>query len=232
MAIRLSICCLLGLALPNFGCQNDNSVNKNTVVVQQQTPEQTESESATQTISLFDGKSLSGWEVTRFGGEGDCRIENGHLVIEAGYPLSGVTSTRTDLPLTNYEISLQAKKTDGIDFFCGLTFPVAESHCTFVVGGWAGAVVGLSCIDQKDAANNSTRKLKKFERDRWYKIKVRVEPERIQAWIDDEQMVDENIKGKVISLRNETLPTRPMGLSNFETTSEFRDIQLKIFPEH
>jgi hypothetical protein len=44
--------------------------------------------------------------------------------------------------------------------------------------------------------------------------------------------VDENIQGKIISLRNETLPSRPLGLCNFETTSEFRNMQLTIFPEH
>ena len=232
MAIRLSMCFLLGLALSNCGCQDDNTVEKNKTVSPHESAEQNKTDQLNQTMSLFDGTSLEGWEITNYGGEGDCRIENGNLVIEAGYPLSGVTSTRAGLPLTNYEISLEAKKTAGIDFFCGLTFPVANSHCTFVVGGWAGAVVGLSCIDQQDAANNSTRKLKKFEKNRWYNIKVRVEPERIQAWIDDEQMVDENIKGKIISLRNETLPSRPLGLCNFETTSEFRNLGLTIFPEH
>ena len=183
------------------------------------------------TIELFDGQSLAGWEVTNFGGEGDCRIEDGSLVVEAGYPLSGVTSTRTDLPTTNYEISLEAKKNAGVDFFCGLTFPVADSHCTFVVGGWAGAVVGLSCIDDQDAAHNATRKLMKFEKDRWYRIKVRIEPSRIRAWIDDEPMVDQDIEGKTMSVRNETRPSRPLGLCNFETTSEFRNIRLTKLPK-
>ncbi len=182
------------------------------------------------TIELFDGQSLAGWEVTNFGGEGDCRLENGSLIVEAGYPLSGVTSTRADLPKSNYEISLEAKKNSGVDFFCGLTFPVADSHCTFVVGGWAGAVVGLSCIDDQDAAHNATRKLMKFEKGQWYKIRVRVEPNRIRAWIDEQSMVDQDIEGKKISVRNETRPSRPLGLCNFETTSEFRNIRLTTLP--
>ena len=231
MSFHSRVCLILGLALVVVGCEDTKSVPEVA------TPQNTKNDAAVapaeqlRTVPLFDGKTLEGWEVTNFGSEGDCRVETGILFVDAGYPLSGVTSTRADLPLTNYEISLEAKKTAGVDFFCGLTFPVADSHCTFVVGGWAGVVVGLSCIDQQDAAHNSTKKLKKFEKDRWYDIKVRVEPKRIQAWIDGEQMVDENIEGKEISLRNETLPSRPLGLCNFETTSEFRNIKLTILAE-
>jgi hypothetical protein len=47
----------------------------------------------------------------------------------------------------NYEIKLEAKKVTGNDFFCGMTFPVGDSFCSFIVGGWGGPVVGLSSID-------------------------------------------------------------------------------------
>ena len=86
--------------------------------------------------SLFDGKSLDDWETIEFGGQGDCEIKEGRIELQAGDPFTGISSTRDDLPKTNYEISLEARKTDGIDFFCGLTFPVADSHCTLIVGGW------------------------------------------------------------------------------------------------
>jgi len=179
------------------------------------------------TIALFDGKTLDGWEVTAFGSEGECGAEDGSLIIGAGYPLSGVNSTRADLPTTNYEISLDVRRTLGSDFFCGLTFPVADSHCTLIVGGWAGPVVGLSCIDDQDASNNETLRLMKFETNRWYKVKVRVEPKRIQTWIDGELIVDQDIEGRKISLRSETLPTRPLGICNYETSSECKNIQLR-----
>ncbi len=178
-------------------------------------------------ISLFDGKTMNGWEVSNFGGEGECTVVDGALVVGAGYPISGVNSTRTDLPKTNYEISLDAKKTEGIDFFCGLTFPVNDNHCTLIVGGWAGVVVGLSCIDDQDASDNDTRTLMKFEQDQWYHIRVKVEPKRIQCWIDDQRVVDQDLEGHKVSLRNETLPSRPLGICNFETTSHFKNIELK-----
>ena len=179
------------------------------------------------TISLFDGQSLAGWEVTNFGGEGECHAADGVLTIEMGYPLSGVTSDLTDLPKGNYEISLDAKRVDGIDFFCGLTFPVNESHCTLIVGGWAGTVVGLSCIDGQDAARNETRTVRKFELDRWYAIKVQFVDDRIRCWIDDEKLIDISIAGREISVRAETLITRPLGICTFETTAAFRNIELR-----
>lgn len=184
-------------------------------------------EKAPETVPLFDGETLDGWEIANFGGEGEIVAKEGVLTINAGYPISGITSTRTDLPKTNYEILLEARKTQGTDFFCGLTFPVADSHCSLIVGGWGGPVLGLSCIDDADASRNETRKLMKFNTDQWYAIKVRVEPKRIQAWIDDELLVDQNIEGRKISVRNEVLPSIPLGISNFETTSEIRNVELR-----
>ncbi len=207
--------------------EKKNASAKNEAVESDASPDQAPSGEGQ--IVLFDGETLDGWEVTNFGGEGECSVEEGCLKIAAGYPISGVNSTREDLPKTNYEISLEVKQTRGIDFFCGLTFPVAESHCTFIVGGWAGSVVGLSCIDDLDASSNDSRKLMKFEDDRWYKVRVRVQPERIQCWIDAEEVVDQNIAGKKISLRNETLASRPLGLCNFETTSHFKNIKIREF---
>ena len=183
--------------------------------------------------SLFDGKSLDGWETIEFGGQGDCEIKDNRIELQAGDPFTGISSTRDDLPKTNYEISLEARKTDGIDFFCGLTFPVADSHCTLIVGGWGGSTVGLSCIDDQDASRNDTCSYLKFEKEQWYKIKVRVQPETIQVWIDDEKVVDKNIKGKKISLRGDTTLCKPLGLCSFMTVAEYKNIQLQKFaPVH
>jgi hypothetical protein len=179
-------------------------------------------------MELFDGKTLDGWQATPFGGEGECRAQDGVLVLEPGSPLTGVTSTRTDLPSTNYEIELEARKIKGIDFFCGLTFPVADSHCSLIIGGWAGSVVGLSMLDDQDANNNETRRLKRFEKQRWYKIRLRVTSNRIVAWIDDEQIVDQDIVGRRLGVRNETLLSRPLGICSFETQAEIRQAKITL----
>lgn len=182
-------------------------------------------------VTLFDGKSLDGWETIEFGGEGESTTNDGLLAFEAGDPFTGISSTRDSLPKTNYEVSLEARKMDGVDFFCGLTFPVADSHCTLIVGGWGGATVGLSCIDEKDASSNETCKFMKFEKEKWYKIRVRVEPATISVWIDGEQIVNQNIAGRKISLRGDTDLCKPMGICSFMTVAEYKNIQLRQFKQ-
>ena len=178
--------------------------------------------------SLFDGITLTGWEPTEFGGEGFVEIVDGTIELGRGDPMTAINVTDdVTLPTNNYEISLLAMKTSGSDFFCGLTFPVAESWCTLVIGGWSGTVVGLSSIDGRDASQNETRSVRKFEKDRWYAIRVAVTDDSIRAWIDDEQVVDQPIAGKTFSLRNEMIPCRPLGLATYITSASYKDIVIR-----
>lgn len=179
--------------------------------------------------TLFNGDSLADWDEINFGGEGDITLKDGLLEFQAGDPFTGISSTRQQLPKTNYEISLEARKMDGIDFFCGLTFPVDDSHCTLIVGGWGGATVGLSCIDGKDASSNETCTYMKFEKEQWYKIRIRVQPGRISVWIDDQEVVDQDIEGHKISLRGDTELCKPLGLCSFMTVAEFRNARIRQF---
>src|SRR5262245_26084250 len=66
--------------------------------------------------SLFDGKSLDGWKITDFGGQGDVEALDGRLVIETGSPTSGVTYAKKDFPKVDYEIRLEAMRVKGDDF--------------------------------------------------------------------------------------------------------------------
>jgi hypothetical protein len=47
-----------------------------------------------------------------------------------------------------------------------------------------GGSRGLSSLDGQDAANNETTQYINFEKGRWYRIRLRVMPTKIQAWID------------------------------------------------
>jgi 3-keto-disaccharide hydrolase len=176
--------------------------------------------------SLFDGKSLRGWKKTAFGGEGQPEVKDGRIEIPAGAPMSGITWTE-DFPKIDYEISLDAMRVGGSDFFCGLTFPVADSPCSFIVGGWGGGVVGLSSIDGSDASENETTKYQEFESNRWYAVRVRVSKEKIEAWIDKKQMVDLETKDRRISIRPEVELSRPLGISCYATTAALRDIKVR-----
>src|SRR5438128_3211659 len=177
--------------------------------------------------SLFDGKTLKGWKVTEFAGRGEVNVENGQLALGAGVMLTGVSWTN-NLPNIDYEVSLAAMKVDGSDFFCGLTFPVKEAFCTFIVGGWGGGVVGLSSIDGLDASENETTKYMKFDAGRWYRIRVRVTKEQIEAWIDNEKIADQAISGRRISLRPGDIElSKPFGLATWQTTGALRDIKIR-----
>ena len=68
--------------------------------------------------------------------------------------------------------------------------------------------------------------MKKFEDDRWYRIRLRVAEENISAWIDDEKVVDLDTAGKKISLRGEMIPCRPLGIATFITTAAIRKVEL------
>jgi hypothetical protein len=175
---------------------------------------------------LFDGTSLSGWKSTNFGGEGEVLVQDGSIVLDFGSSITGITYTR-DFPKTNYEIRLEAMRADGRDFFCGMTFPVADSHCSLIVGGWGGAVVGLSSIDGKDASENETTKFLKFENGKWYRFRVQVSPQKIKAWIDDEVVIDQSIEGRKISTRSEVNLSKPLGFASFETKALLRKLEYR-----
>ena len=177
--------------------------------------------------SLFDGKTLEGWKITDFAGHGEVNVENGRLMLHSGVMLTGVSWTNT-LPKIDYEVSLEAMKVDGSDFFCGLTFPVQDSFCTLIVGGWGGGVVGLSSIDGLDASENETTKYMKFDAGLWHRLRLRVLREQIEAWIDDEKIVDQSIAGRRISLRAGDIDlSKPFGVATWQTTGALRDIRIR-----
>ena len=180
---------------------------------------------------LFNGKDLSGWKKTEFGGEGEVEVKDGKIIATQGASLSGVHYTNSLPARTNYEITLEAMKIEGDDFFCALTFPFNESHCSLVLGGWGGGVVGLSSIDGMDASENDTTKYLKFDKNKWYKVKVEVRPERIKAWIDNDEMVNVNTADSKIDVRPGGIELqKPLGLSTYQTTAAWRNIRFTPLP--
>jgi len=177
-------------------------------------------------ISLFDGGSLDGWRQTDFPGAGPVRLEDGACLLGRGENLTGVTWER-EPPRGDYELLLEARRVEGGDFFCGVTFPVGNEHCTLIVGGWGGEVVGLSNVDGKDASQNETTRRRSFETGRWYKVRLTVEGRRIRAWIDDAQIVDLDATGRSLSVRREAEPSKPLGVTAWRTAAAIRDIEYR-----
>lgn len=176
---------------------------------------------------LFDGETLTNWQSTRFIGEGAVRVDNGQITLDAGNPLTGITWTGPALPSTDYEIALQAMRVEGSDFFAGVTFPVGDSFCSLILGGWGGTLVGLSSINGRDASENETSQSITFESGRWYDIRIRVTPAKIEAWLDERRIIDQDLKGNTVDTRIEVEPSQPLGVAAFRTKSALRDLRLR-----
>lgn len=194
-------------------------------------------------ISLFDGKTLGGWKRSDFAAGGEAKIDPNFrgkgpaIVVEYGDTLSGITwageeKQKVDIPKTNYEVSLEFLKIEGNDFACGLTFPAGDSHASLILGGWGGATVGISSIDGKDASQNETTRYESFKKDRWYKVRLRVTPEKIESWLDGKKIVDVKIAGRKISLRSaEINKSTPLGMATYRASAAYRDIKLKTLAQ-
>jgi len=178
--------------------------------------------------SLFDGKTLGEWKVVDnfdFRNHGKVEVRDGTIVLEKGKPGTAVRFSGK-LPKSNYEISLEAMRVDGDDFFCGMTFPVGEKWLSLIVGGWGGQVVGLSCIDGEPAAENETCNYKEFNNKQWYKIRVRVTPQKVEAWIDKEKLVDLVTKDRKLTIWFEPESVTPLGIATWRTTGALRNIRV------
>lgn len=184
--------------------------------------------SAPAETSLFDGQTLGHWKITDFGGQGKVYVKDGAIYLEQGNDMTGVT---WDGPLVrmNYEITLEAMRVSGSDFFCGLTFPVNDKCCSLILGGWGGTVCGLSNIDYYDAANNETTRMVSFENGKWYHVRLRVTPNRIQAWLaeEEDQLVDMDITGRKVDTRIEVDLSQPLGIATWQTAGAIRNIKLQ-----
>jgi hypothetical protein len=176
---------------------------------------------------LLDGTSLHGWRETGFTGRGKVAIEGGAIRLGAGAPMTGVTWTG-DFPKSDYEVQFEARRVEGGDFFASLTFPVGDSFCTWVTGGWGGDIVGLSSIDGWDASDNETRSYFQFEQGRWYAFRLQVTAAKITAWIDGKEIVGVDIAGRKIDLRRgEMRLSAPLGFASYNTTGTIRKIEYR-----
>jgi hypothetical protein len=209
---------LLAVFITGYNCRSKEKLTKNADVFHPR-----------DSGYLFDGNSLKGWKITDFGTQGDVYVSGDKIVLGMGDGCTGITWNE-NFPASDYEVTLEAMRVDGNDFFCGLTFPVGKDLCSLIIGGWGGSVVGLSSINGMDASENETMLIRQFEKERWYRIRLKVTEEAIQAWIDDELVVDFNIGDNLISIRPEVELSKPFGIASWRTTAAIRNIHLTPLP--
>jgi hypothetical protein len=158
------------------------------------------------------------------------RFADGVVRLAPGKPLTGIAWTGA-FPRSAYEVEAEVQRTAGSDFFCGMTFPVGPSHCTWIVGGWGGEVVGLSNVDGKSAAENATTSRLAFETGRWYRLRLRVTAGRIACFIDGEPVIDQPRAGHAFGIWPQQKPMRPFGIAAYLTGSAIRSVVLRRLAE-
>jgi hypothetical protein len=175
---------------------------------------------------LFDGAGLKGWRETPFTGRGPVAVMDGAIILGKGR-LTGVTWTG-EFPKSGYEIRFEAARLEGNDFFAGITFPVNDSYCSWINGGWGGAVVGLSSLDGDDASENDTSTVREFVNGRWYSFRLAVTANRIQAWIDGAPVIDAALDGRQVGLRpGEIDRSIPLGFASYSTVAGLRKVEYR-----
>ncbi len=183
---------------------------------------------APRVLILFDGKSLDGWKKTDFFRAGEVKVDDGTILMSVGGSMTGITSTRQDLPRTNYELSYEAMRLTGLDFFAAATFPVGKSYVTLINGGWGGNVTGLSSLNGADASENETGRSFEYKDKTWYKFRVRVTDDVIRCWIDDKEIFAVDHSVVQVGTRIETRENQPLGFATWETSGAIRKVQIRL----
>ena len=178
---------------------------------------------------MFDGKSLQGWKVAPMKGRGEVEVKDASIFLGKGR-MTGIAWTG-EFPKSNYEIRFEAARLEGKDFFASIIFPVKDSFCSWISGGWDGTVVGLSNLDGNDASENDSSTIRDFAQGRWYAFRLVVTERRIQGWIDGALAIDVDIEGRTVGLRfDDTELCTPLGFASYATLGGVRKIEYRRLP--
>jgi len=182
------------------------------------------------TIALFNGKDLSGWKIAPMDGGGTVSVvSNGTVSCGIGDPMTGIAYTNP-VPVMNYELSLEAMRVEGSDFFIALTIPVETNFCTVIIGGWGGGLCGISSVDYADASENQWSEYLTLKNQCWYHLRVRVTPGVLQVFLNDDLYTAriEYEASSRFSLRpgSDIDMTKPLGLATYRTGAFWRNFTL------
>lgn len=176
---------------------------------------------------------LTNLKPIQFGGEGAVTVEDGVLNLDMG-TMTGVRYAGDADALfgearENYEITLDAKRVEGLDIFLGLTFPVGkDGHVSLVLGGWGGAVNGISNLNGANASENKTTTFKTYNDREWHPVRVRVTADKIECWVDGEQIVNVNRADyDNYDTHGMVVDSKPFGLFTYETWGAYKDLKVQ-----
>lgn len=161
-----------------------------------------------------------------FESHGAVQFDQQEVSLAMGKPGTGI-NYRGPVPRMDYKVSAEAMRTDGQDFFYGLTFPINDQHASLIIGGWGGGVTGISNLGGMSAVENETTGYTPFENDRWYKIELSVGPKKIVVAIDQREIIQIDTKKHQYSVWPEQATMCPLGIATWKTASKIRNLFLE-----
>ncbi|MEI6603982.1 MAG: family 16 glycoside hydrolase [Verrucomicrobiota bacterium] len=117
----------------------------------------------------------------------------------------------------DYELTLEARKIEGSEGFI-VMFRAADTGQFYWVnfGGWGNSKHGL----QKNGGASGKHAEGIIEKGRWYKVRIRCEGARIQAFLDDHRVLDDtDTDGPILK--------GAVGLNGWNSKVQFRKIKVK-----
>lgn len=155
----------------------------------------------------------------------------GVLVLGMGSPITVVKyEGARPIPVDNYEVSWEAMKLEGSDFFSALTFPVGnlETCVTFVNGGWGGYVTGITAINGMNASENGSTGSYTFEKGRWYRFSVQVSTVALRGFCNGKELFHIGIKDTQLGMHpSEIRKCMPLGFAAYQTSGAVRHIRIR-----
>ncbi|MFO0901818.1 MAG: hypothetical protein U0939_02390 [Pirellulales bacterium] len=176
----------------------------------------------------FNGRDLTGWQIASrdfFDKHGEVGWRDGAVHLGVGRPGTAISWTG-EMPRIDYEVTLEAKRVSGDDFFCGLTFPIHEAYCTLILGGWGGGTTGLSNIDGFSAVENETTDYLEVKPNHWHRVRLRAARRQILAEVDGRKIVDLDPTDKKFEIWWEQEPVRPFGIASWNTAAALRSLKV------
>jgi alpha-N-arabinofuranosidase len=120
----------------------------------------------------------------------------------------------------DYEFTFEAKKTAGNEGFLALV-RVNDAQFFWVnIAGWTNTVTRLQHLGPPRSADLGPRGIPtKVVVGEWYKVRVRCEGNRVQAWLGDQQVCDATLPADLEH-------AGCVGLGAWQTTAEFRNCKV------
>ena len=177
--------------------------------------------------SLFDGKTLTGWEIAEggeFDGHGGVVVKSGSIILQTGRSKRTGITFNGSFPKEDYEVRFEAKRLAGDSEFASTVFPIGSGGAFLVVGASYG--VGLHGVDGRPAWANLTTRSKRFETGRWYELGITVTKSKVQVRIDGATIIDVTRGDHRFELVESGLALKPFGFTMALSQTAIRDVRL------